>query len=135
MSTNPVQAPNLLNSLEGPRSLGPDARSRQSSELPRQLAKPNSGAEPKPVRHDLEHAPQSFELPQDVVQVQRDRETNNQIVIRYLDASGELILQVPSSQVLGLSRAIAQTFEEQACARKSRDASNSELEGEKSRGH
>jgi uncharacterized FlaG/YvyC family protein len=49
--------------------------------------------------------------------VQRDDESNGQIVIKYLDHSGQVILQIPSSQVLGLARAIEKTFEEQASHR------------------
>lgn len=132
MSISPVQAINPIPDLP---SDGANARRARSSDLPQPPAphQPNSGAEPKPVRHDPQRAPQSFELPQDEVQVQRDRETNNQIVIRYLDASGQLILQIPSSQVLGLARAIAQTFEEQASARETRATSQVELQGEESR--
>jgi len=60
------------------------------------------------------HTSQAAELPRDEVQVQRDTESNGQIVIRYLDQSGQVILQVPSSQVLGLARAIEQALEKQA---------------------
>jgi hypothetical protein len=53
-------------------------------------------------------------MPQDEVQVQRDPAGSGQIVIKYLDDKGNLVLQVPSSQLLGLARAIEQTFNEQA---------------------
>lgn len=134
MSIGPVQPISAVQDLP---SAGVRPRSSRSPDPPQQPApaQPNSGTEPKPVRHDPPRAAQSFELPQDAVQVQRDGETNNQIVIRYLDASGELILQIPSSQVLGLARAIAQTFEQQASARQIRAASQVKPEGEKSRGH
>lgn len=49
------------------------------------------------------------ELPQDEVQVQRDGQ--NQIVIKYLDSSGKIIFQVPSSQILALQQAIEQALE------------------------
>jgi biopolymer transport protein ExbD len=51
------------------------------------------------------------ELPQDEVQVQRD--SQNQIVIKYLDGSGRVIFQVPSSQIVALQRAIEQALEDQ----------------------
>ena len=56
----------------------------------------------------------SPQMPQDEVQVQRVNGAGGDIVIRYLDASGNLILQIPSSQVLGLARAVEQALEEQA---------------------
>ena len=53
-----------------------------------------------------------MELPQDEVQVQRD--SQNQIVIKYLDGSGRVIFQVPSSQIVALQQAIEQALEDQA---------------------
>jgi hypothetical protein len=53
----------------------------------------------------------STELPQDEVQVLRDSQTNGEVVIKYLDHSGNLIVQIPSSQVLGVTRAIEQDFQ------------------------
>ena len=47
---------------------------------------------------------------EDAVQVQR--ENGKQIVIRYLDHSGAVILQVPSSQVLRLQQAIESQLEQ-----------------------
>jgi uncharacterized FlaG/YvyC family protein len=49
--------------------------------------------------------------------VQRDSETNGEIVIRYLDRSGDVILQVPSSQMLALTRAIDQNLQQEAKVR------------------
>jgi hypothetical protein len=46
------------------------------------------------------------ELPQDEVHVQRDAKNDGRIVIRYLDHSGNLILQIPSEQLLALARAV-----------------------------
>jgi hypothetical protein len=72
---------------------------------------PNQETAPPPV------SAASAQLPEDEVQVQRDSENHGEIVIRYLDHSGDVILQVPSSQVLGMSRAIEQDLKEQAKAR------------------
>lgn len=66
----------------------------------------------------------SFELPQDVVQVQR--ESQHQIVIKYLDDAGKVIFQLPSSQVLALQRAIEKALENQA---RSRDSNNAAAVG------
>jgi uncharacterized FlaG/YvyC family protein len=79
----------------------------------------NSGPEPK---QEIRHQPQTsetLETAKDEVQVQRDSESNGQIVIRYLDHAGQVILQVPSSQILGLARAIERALEEQATRRNS----------------
>ena len=75
----------------GDGSLPSDSGSRPKTELPVPL--PAAGAE---------------EMPQDEVQVQRNDEANGEIVIKYLDGRGKVILQVPSSQVLDLERSIAQ---------------------------
>jgi uncharacterized FlaG/YvyC family protein len=49
------------------------------------------------------------ESPQDVVQVQRDSQVSNEIVIKYTDqATGRVILQVPSSEVLAVAQGITQ---------------------------
>ncbi|HKT87258.1 MAG TPA: hypothetical protein VJQ59_02395 [Candidatus Sulfotelmatobacter sp.] len=70
---------------------------------------------------------------QDEVQVQRGSETDGKIVIKYLDHSGNLILQIPSSQVLGLARAIDQALDEQQKSRASDGASSAQ--GAKPNGH
>ena len=78
---------------------------------------PNSGARPKQEVPNASTSSQLAEMPEDEVQVQQDSQTNGRIVIRYLDQAGDLILQVPSSQVLGLARAIDQALQQQAQAR------------------
>lgn len=72
---------------------------------------PESG--PPPIRQTKipPNQKKSVELPQDEVQVQRD--SQNQIVIKYLDGSGRVIFQVPSSQIVALQRAIEQALEDQ----------------------
>jgi hypothetical protein len=78
---------------------------------------PGTGNLSKRESKNLPASAQPFELPEDEVQVQRDAETNGEVVIRYLDHSGSVILQLPSSQMLGLTRAIEQGLEQQAKAR------------------
>ncbi|HTW57895.1 MAG TPA: hypothetical protein VMD99_07195 [Terriglobales bacterium] len=78
-----------------------------------------------PPKQDAVFAPTtsaSTEVAQDEVQVQRNAETNGEIVIRYLDHSGNLILQVPSSEMLGITRAIDQDFQASAKARETEAA-------------
>jgi len=53
----------------------------------------------------------SEESLEDEVQVQRDSSTGA-IVIKYLDQAGNVVLQVPSSQVLSLARAIEKDLSE-----------------------
>lgn len=94
----------------------------------------NSGNDRKQETPAVQPTTPVVEIPQDEVQVQRDSQTNNEIVIRYVDGSRNLILQVPSSEMLKLARAIAQTFEQQATSRADRvEATNGE--GGNSRGH
>jgi len=52
-------------------------------------------------------------MAQDEVQVQRTDGVSGDIVIKYVDASGSLILQIPSEQVLGLARAVERAIEAQ----------------------
>lgn len=49
--------------------------------------------------------------PEDEVQLQRDSELGNQLIVRYVDKAGDLILQVPAEQMLDFERAIAAEFE------------------------
>jgi uncharacterized FlaG/YvyC family protein len=77
----------------------------------------------------------SAEMPRDEVQVQRVNGASGDIVIRYIDASGNLILQIPSSQVLGLARAIEQALEEQANRSTGASEKASPSEGEAFDGH
>jgi hypothetical protein len=59
----------------------------------------------------LKHVPAEAQMPEDEVQLQRDSELQNELIIRYVDGSGNLILQVPAEQVLRFQRAIAAEFE------------------------
>lgn len=128
MSINPVQG------MEASQVFLVEARARQEqqpSPATKRAQQPDSGNLPKQETRVPENAAASFEMPQDEVQVQRDSETNGVIVIKYLDHSGSVVLQVPSSQVLGMMRAIDQDFAEKAKAR-SEQADN---EGVNTHGH
>ncbi|HEY3971865.1 MAG TPA: hypothetical protein VGM18_02610 [Candidatus Sulfotelmatobacter sp.] len=115
MSINPVPA-------VGPAADGPSAGSGHRavpspSAAERTASALDSGVSPKAeaIRAGNVSAPPAE--PQDEVQVQRDSETNGEIVIRYLDRSGDVILQVPSSQMLALTRAIDQNLQQEAKVR------------------
>jgi hypothetical protein len=81
----------------------------------------------------LPNASRPAETPQDEVDVQRDSQTGGDVVIQYKDQSGNLILQVPSSQVLGLERALRQEFREEAEAQARTEQTVNE--GGKDHGH
>lgn len=93
---------------------------------------PDSGPKPKSETHSSHDLSAASQMSQDEVRVQRDSGVNGQIVIKYLDSEGNLILQIPSSQVLGLARAIEQALEDGAQARKSEPAGPQSAEGGKS---
>lgn len=116
MSINPVPAVGNANHTSLTTG-GVRSSHVRTSEPQGASTQPNSGPEPK---QEIRHRPQTsetLETAKDEVQVQRDSESNGQIVIRYLDHAGQVILQVPSSQVLGLARAIERALEEQATRR------------------
>ena len=74
---------------------------------------PDLGPKPKSETQQDQKPSVASEVPEDEVRVQRDNSMNGEIVIRYVDAGGNLVLQIPSSQVLGLARAIEQALEKQ----------------------
>ncbi len=92
-----------------------------------------SGTNPKPEIANAQSETHSLETSRDVVQVQQDG-GDGKIVIRYLDGSGNVILQIPSSQLLGLSRAIGEALDEQAKIRSSAHSSGT-VEGSNVHGH
>jgi hypothetical protein len=79
---------------------------------PPQTFPPSSGYGPTqeaPVQKDVSPASQ---LPEDEVQLQRDSGLQNELIVRYVDKTGNLILQVPAEQLLNLERAIAAEFQQ-----------------------
>lgn len=44
--------------------------------------------------------------------MQRDSQLQQELIVRYMDKAGNLILQVPSAQTLDLQRAIAAEFDQ-----------------------
>jgi len=72
---------------------------------------------------------------QDEVQVQRTNDGRGDIVIRYVDPHGNLILQIPSSQLLGLARAIDHALEEQASQKSNASGDSQSNRGGESDGY
>jgi len=106
MSINPVQNPNTASPM--PEASEPLASVRLS---PASHSAPNLGTVSKRESHMVQDQPVPEEIAKDEVQVQRDSQAGGAIVIRYLDAHGNVVLQVPSSQVLELARSIRQDLE------------------------
>ncbi|HTS04380.1 MAG TPA: hypothetical protein VMP68_02275 [Candidatus Eisenbacteria bacterium] len=95
-------------------------------------APPDSGTQPKSETQTSHDPSAAREMSQDEVCVQRDSGLNGQIVIRYLDSEGNLILQIPSSQVLGLAKAIEQALEDGVQPAKPERSGSRPAEGGKS---
>lgn len=90
------------------------ARSGAASPGLRRISRSNSETVPVKESHSGKLTSDAPEMPQDEVQVQRANDGSGDIVIRYMDPHGNLILQIPSSQVLGLARAIERALDQQA---------------------
>jgi hypothetical protein len=102
---------------------------------PGQKSAPSKSAPaPKPESPGPETTAAPAEIPQDEVQVQREGQANEEIVIRYMDHAGNLILQVPSSEVLSVAQGIDQDLEQQTRARVAESAGSAQGEGGR-RGH
>ena len=125
MSINPVQG-------MGPaaEAMLADANLRRvqaASSTPEAIsAQPGTGSLPEQSTPKPQAISPAAEMPQDEVEVQRDSEANDEIVIKYMDHTGNLILQVPSSQVLGMVRAIDQDFQREERVRANGSETNSE---------
>jgi hypothetical protein len=110
-----------------------DVPARPAGARPRPAPVADSGMQPTRDSRVPQLEIKSFELPRDAVQVQRDAQ--NQIVIKYLDGSGRVIFQVPSSQILALQHSIEQALEEQAQSRLAASAHHALGEGGIRNGH
>jgi hypothetical protein len=118
MSISPV--PNF--DPEAAASAAEASPRRRPSPTPEEnLGPPDSGTSPKQEARSVQSAAVSTELPEDEVQVQRET-GGDEIVVRYVDHAGNLVLQVPSKQVLDVDRGISQDLEKQAQAREVREA-------------
>jgi uncharacterized FlaG/YvyC family protein len=133
MSINPVSGSGPATDPQFADEHSRPAQSRASAPAQATPARPDPGAAPKQEVRAPQNISEALEMPQDEVEVQRDTATT-EIVIKYMDRSGNVILQVPSSEVLGVARAIDQDFQQEAKARASADT-EAENEGGKVHGH
>ena len=132
MSINPAQG-------IGPANEGQFANAEPRHQQPApSRSQEATSAQPDPGT-TAEATPRSVSAPaevqQDEVQVQQDSEIKDEIIIRYVNPAGNVILQIPSSQVLGVQRAIDQVFEQEAKARASAGATQTGSNGGKTHGH
>ena len=111
MSIDPVAA---IRPAPDSAAAGTVVRDRGASPDPRPVSRPDSGTRLIQESHSAKLSAPPPEMLQDEVQVQRTNDGRGDIVIRYVDPHGNLILQIPSSQLLGLARAIDHALEEQA---------------------
>jgi hypothetical protein len=131
MSVNPVPTIDLT---VGEQSANTNLQKRPSANPEVIPAQPDPGTSPKQEASSGQPAPISTELRQDEVQVQRNSETNGEVVIKYLDHFGNLIVQMPSSQMLGVTRAIDRDFQQKAKVRESEETAALESKGGVSHG-
>ena len=131
MSIDPVTA-SLAS--DAAASAGVVGKGRTSPD-PRPGSRSESAPKSKQELHSGKLNPPPAEMPRDEVQVQRTNGGSGDIVIRYMDPHGNLILQIPSSQVLGLARAIERALEEQASRESNGTASAQLSPGGTSDGH
>jgi hypothetical protein len=110
--------------------LSPGRPSADEAEDP---AQPDPGTVSSSEASVPQNASVSAELQQDEVQVQRDTDADDEIVIKYVDHSGNLILQMPSSEVLDLARAINQDLQQEARVRA--NVGGAQSKGDKTHGH
>ncbi len=113
MSMDPVAMNSGATFASGTNDLSakrPKHSSNQSPSLESPLAQ-----FPKRISESRKASTEVAESVEIAVEVQRDE--GSRIVIKYLNRSGRVILQVPSAQVLGLQKAIKQALEDQNKAR------------------
>lgn len=115
MSIGPVQSPGADGGTQSADANVRSARSQPApAPAPAQEQPDSATVQKQEIQHAQNVAAESERL-QDVVQVQRDSQLADQIIIKYMDqTTGQMILQVPSTQVLGVARGIAQDFQQEA---------------------
>jgi hypothetical protein len=121
MSIGPIESFSLS---DNSRSVNPGADSRLAEPrpapaAPQQSPAPVSGTVQNQQKSPAKTAAQTYELPQDVVEVHPDPQDKGQVIIQYLDHANNVILQVPSQEELNVERGIAQEFQQAAKLRAS----------------
>jgi uncharacterized FlaG/YvyC family protein len=139
MSIGPVQNLGSVSQEPSAKANPPAERSPTSAnqqEPAERTAQPETGTLPKQKEAGVKNLPSPAELPQDEVQVQRDSQNRDEVVIKYLDkTTGDLILQVPSAEVLSVARGIYQEFGQHAKVQHSTGTATVADRGEEPHGH
>jgi hypothetical protein len=139
MSIGPVQSLEPVSQEPSAKANPPAERSQTSAnqqEPTGKTAQPETGTLPKPKAAGVKNPPSPAELPQDEVQLQQDSQIRDEVVVKYLDrATGGLILQVPSAEVLSVDRGIYQEFREQDKVHESAGRATVADKGEEPHGH
>ncbi|HUO13798.1 MAG TPA: hypothetical protein VMX38_02335 [Verrucomicrobiae bacterium] len=130
MSINPVQP--VPSVAERNESAGQPNDKRSA---PAVSARSNPGTAPKINESPASSVTPSSEIPQDEVEVQRDSQVHGEIVVRYVDQSGNVVLQMPSEQVLGVARAINEDLQREQKVHSAAQATEESHEGGKGDGH
>ena len=113
ISINPVQSPGAEG---GAQPAEPKVRVQRPQPPPAPFAahawEPDPGTAQRQQIQGAQKVAAQDELAQDVVEVQRDSQITNQVVIKYMvQATGQVILQVPSSELLAVDRGISQDLQ------------------------
>ncbi|MFZ1158399.1 MAG: hypothetical protein WAO10_11495 [Candidatus Sulfotelmatobacter sp.] len=121
MSIGPVQNLGPVTEAPSAKVSPPVERSQTTAsqhDPAEEIAQPETGTLPKQKELGVKNLSSPAQLPQDEVQVQRDSQIKDEVIIKYLNtATGDLILQVPSAEVLSVDRGIYQEFQQQAKVR------------------
>jgi uncharacterized FlaG/YvyC family protein len=117
MSINPVQS---FGNESGVQASAESARAPRPQSTPvsvtiRAQEQSSSGTLPNQEIPHAQKVAADAEAPQDVVQVQHDSQITDEVIIKYtVEATGRVILQVPSAEVLSVARGISQDLREEA---------------------
>lgn len=96
----------------------------------------NAGTPSTTQKAAVKVTPAATEFPPDEVQLQLDTQIRDQVIIKYTDkATGEVVLQVPSAQVLDVARGIYDDFQKETKARSAEDSVTIASVGGKPHGH
>jgi hypothetical protein len=117
MSINPVPITLPANDLRVSDAASRPKDAQSAATLVENSFEPVSGTQPKQNSSKPSNVSAVAEPLQDEVDLQHDSQTGGDIIVQYKDQSGNLILQLPTPQVLGVARGIYQDFRAEAKAR------------------
>jgi hypothetical protein len=137
MSIGPVQSAGSAGAERPAQNNPPAAQSETASASSPISGRSVASEEPalEPSSRSAARGNESAELSPDEVQLQRSSQDEDQIVIKYVvSATGSVILQVPSNQVLDVGRGIQQEFARQAKSEENAETVRTESSGGKTYG-